>query len=229
VEQDVGSRVARTMAGLQVEVWSDFACPWCALGLVRLEAARQSFEHGDEVHVAHRSYELDPHAPARRDRSMEEVVARKYGLGPAQVRVGHERLTALGAEVGFTFAFDRVRLGSTFDAHRLAQAARGTPYESGLVRDLFVAHFSEGRQLSDHQVLREVAMASGLPEEVTERVLKGSAYGAQVRADEARALELDVTGVPFFLLGGAWPVPGAQDVETMLIVIRRAWSRLRSH
>ncbi len=210
---------------MQVEVWSDFACPWCALGLVRLEAALRAFEHGGAVDVVHRAYELDPGAPARLDRTMEEAVARRYGLHREQVRAGHERLTALGAAAGFTFAFDRVQLGSTFDAHRLAKAALGTAAEPTLVRALFTARFSEGRRLSDHGVLRDVARKSGVPDEVAEAVLGGGAYGAEVRADEARARELDVMGVPFFLIGGAWPVPGAQDVETMLLVLRRAWSR----
>jgi predicted DsbA family dithiol-disulfide isomerase len=211
---------------MQVEAWSDFTCPWCALGLVRLDAARRAFEYGDRVSVVHRSFELDPWSPARRERTMEEVVARRYGLRSEQVRAGHARLTALGAEAGFAFAFERVQLGSTFDAHRLAQAARGAPCEEGLVRALFVAHFTEGRQLSDHDVLRAVARSAGLADDVTERVLAGSAYAAQVRADEARALELDVTGVPYFLVNGAWPVPGAQDVDTLLLVLQRAWSRL---
>ncbi len=35
-----------------------------------------------------------------------------------------------------------------------------------------------------------------------------------------------MTGVPYFLIGGAWPVPGAQDVETLVILLRRAWDRL---
>jgi predicted DsbA family dithiol-disulfide isomerase len=211
---------------MEVEVWSDFACPWCALGLVRLETARRTFEHGDAVQVVHRSFELDPRSPARRERTMEEAVARRYGLHPEQVRAGHARLTALGAEAGFIFAFDRVRLGSTFDAHRLAQAARGAPCEEALVRGLFTAHFTEGRQLSAHDVLRDVAVSAGLAGDVTEKVLAGSAYSAQVRADEAKAVELEVTGVPHFGVGGTWPVPGAQDVETLVLVLRRAWSRL---
>jgi predicted DsbA family dithiol-disulfide isomerase len=210
---------------MQVEVWSDFACPWCALGLVRLDAALGAFEHGAAVEVVHRAYELHPGASPRREGTMEEMVARKYGLHPQRVRAGHERLTVLGAAEGFTFDFPRVQLGSTFDAHRLAKAACGTPAEPSLVRALFRAHFSDGRQLSDHAVLREVARESGLPEEVAEAVLAGGACGAEVRADEARAAELDVMGVPYFLIGGAWPVPGAQDVETMLVVLHRAWSR----
>jgi predicted DsbA family dithiol-disulfide isomerase len=211
---------------MHIDVWSDFACPWCALGIARLDIALGTFEHGDEITVRHRSFELHPRAPARSVGTMEEVVGRKYGLRPEQVRAGHERLTALGAEVGFAFSFERVRLGSTFDAHRLFQAARGGAHEGALVQGLFAAHFSEGRQLSDHAVLEDVARSAGLPEHITEQVLGGTAFAAGVRADEAAAEELDVTGVPYFLIGGAWPIPGAQDVETLGIVLRRAWSRL---
>ena len=211
---------------MEIEIWSDFACPWCALGLYRLDAARRVFEHGGEIAVVHRSFELDPRAPARRERSMEQAVARKYHLSPEQVRAGHARLTALGLEVGMVFDFERVQLGSTFDAHRLAQAARGEECEEPLVRSLFSAYFTDGRLLSDHAVLRDVARTAGLPEHITEKVLGGEAYTLEVRADEAAAVELGVTGVPYFLVNGAWPIPGAQDVDTMLILLRRAWSRL---
>ena len=211
---------------MQIDVWSDFACPWCALGLYRLEAACRAFEHGDRVTVVHRSFELDPRGPACRERSMEAAVAARYGLSAERVRAGHDQLTALGREVGLTFDFGRVRLGSTFDAHRLAQAARGTESEERVVKALFAAHFTEGRQLSDHQVLRDVARTAGLPEHVAGKVLATDAYADAVRADEAAAEDYGVTGVPLFLIGGVWPVPGAQDIETMLILLARAWSRL---
>jgi predicted DsbA family dithiol-disulfide isomerase len=211
---------------MDVEVWSDFACPWCVLGLARLDVALRGFEHGDEVNVVHRSFELDPRAPARRERSMADAVAAKYGISPERVRAGHEQMTALGAEVGVVFEFDRVQLGNTFDAHRLAQASRGTSVEAGVLQGLFAAHFTEGRLLSDHGVLREIAGAAGLDEAITEKVLAGELYAREVRLDEAAAQDLGVTGVPFFLINGAWPIPGAQDVETLEIVLRRAWSRL---
>jgi predicted DsbA family dithiol-disulfide isomerase len=210
---------------MDVQVWSDFACPWCALGLSRLEVALGDFEHGDEVRVVHRSFELDPRAPASRERSMVEAVAAKYGTSPDQIRTRYEGLTALGHEVGLAFDFERVRLTNTFDAHRLAQSARATSSETTLFEGLFRAYFSEGRLLSDHDVLREVAGAAGLDEAVTDKVLAGDLYAEEVRVDEAAAEELGVTGVPYFLINGAWPIPGAQDVETLGIVLRRAWSR----
>jgi predicted DsbA family dithiol-disulfide isomerase len=94
------------------------------------------------------------------------------------------------------------------------------------VRRLFVAHFSEGRQLSDHDVLVEMARSVELPDAITDDVLGGAAYGDEVRTDEAAADALDVTGVPYFLIGGAWAIPGAQDVETLRTLLQRAWSRL---
>ena len=207
-------------------MWSDYACPWCALGLARLTVALADFEHVDEVTVVHRAFELDRHAPARVEGTQEERLRRKYGMSPEQVRAGHAHLTALGAEVGFTFDFEHVRSGNTFDAHRLTKAARGTEHEGALVRGLFAAHFSEGRQISDPDVLRDVGRTAGVPDDVTEEVLNGATGSARVRADETAAQERDVTGVPYFLIDDAWPIPGAQDVETLGIVLDRAWSRL---
>lgn len=211
---------------MQIDVWSDYACPWCALGLARLHVALAQFEHADKVTVVHRSFELDPHAPASSPGTAAEAVARKYGMRPEQVQAGHAQLTAFGAEVGFTFDFDRVRRANTFDAHRLTQAARNTEWEEALVRRLFAVHFGEGQLLSDHDALRDVARSVGLPEGLTDQVLASDDYGKEVRADEAAAAELGVTGVPYFLINEAWPVPGAQDVETLGVVLQRAWSRL---
>ena len=156
---------------------------------------------------------------------MEQAVARKYGMGAEQARAGQARLAELGREDGVVFDFDLVQLGNTFDAHRVVQAARGRACEGALVDALFEAYFADGRLLSDHAVLREVAVAAGLDAAVVDRVLGGSLYAKEVRDDEAAAYELGVTGVPFFLVDGTWPIPGAQDVDTMVTILTRARAR----
>jgi predicted DsbA family dithiol-disulfide isomerase len=210
---------------VQIDLWSDFACPWCALGVYRLDEVRRQFAHGDEVTVVHRSFELDPRAPARRTQSMDERLASKYGMFPEQIRAGHERLTALGHEVGMDFHFERIQMGSTFDAHRLAQAARGTAIGEAVVKRLFAAYFTDGELLSDHEVLRRAAAAAGMDTDLAAAVLAGDAHMTGVREDEAMAHELGVTGVPYFLFNGKWAVPGAQDVDTMVRALDRAWER----
>jgi len=210
---------------VEIELWSDFACPWCALGLYRLEAARQQFAHGDAITVVHRSFELDPAAPARGTQTLAEVLASKYGMSPDQVRAGHERLTALGHEVGMQFDFDRVQRTNTFDAHRLTQAARGTTFEDALVKGLFAAYFTEGQLLSDHHVLLGVAQAAGMPLQAAHAVLESDSRGAEVRAGEGAARQRGISGVPHFVIDGKWAVSGAQDTDTLLLALDRAWER----
>ncbi len=210
---------------MHIDLWSDFACPWCALGVYRLDVARAQFEHGEDITVTHHAFELDPRAPARRSQSMEEVLAAKYGMSPAQVQAGHDRLTAFGHEVGMPFDFGGIQLGSTFDAHRVAQAARGTAAEEAVVKGLFAAYFTDGRLISDHTVLVEVATAAGLDATSVQQMLESDALTAEVRADEQAASEMGVSGVPHFVMNGKWAIPGAQDVETMVLVLRRAWER----
>jgi predicted DsbA family dithiol-disulfide isomerase len=210
---------------VKIDLWSDFACPWCALGLYRLEAALRQFAHADDVTVVHRAFELDPRAPARRTESMTEMLVAKYGMSPAQIDAGHARLTSLGAEAGLEFRFDRVQSGNTFDAHRLARAARGTAAENDLVKGLFGAYFTEGGLLSDHDVLAGVAAKAGMDPTAVATVLTSDAYASDVRADEATARDLGITGVPHFLINGKWSVPGAQDVETLVLALDRAWER----
>lgn len=210
---------------MQIDIWSDFACPWCALGLYRLEAALRQFAHADEVTVVHRAFELDPRAPARRTQTMTEMLATKYGMSPEQVHAGHERLTSLGAEVGMEFHFERAQMGNTFDAHRLALAARGTAVENDLVKGIFGAYFTDGLLLSDHEVLARVAAKAGMDPGTVASVLSSEAYATDVRSDEATARELGITGVPHFLINGKWSVPGAQDVETLVLGLDRAWER----
>ena len=55
-------------------------------------------------------------------------------------------------------------------------------------------------------------------------MLDGDGPVDEVRADERRAVELEVTGVPFFLVDGRLGLPGAQDSDLFLRMLQRAWA-----
>ena len=87
----------RVAPSMLVEIWSDVVCPWCYIGKRRFEQALERFEHAGEVEVRWRSFELDPHAPARRPVGVVEHLAAKYGQTPEAARgmVTHmERMAA---------------------------------------------------------------------------------------------------------------------------------------
>lgn len=213
--------------GVLVEIWSDIVCPWCYIGKRRFEAALGRFEHADEVEVRWRSFELDPAAPVRRSAPMAEHLAAKYGISVDQAA---ERLAAmddLAAAEGLHYDLARTQGGNTFDAHRLLHLASEKDAAIGgtLKEALLHAYFEENRPIGDREVLVDAAVRAGLDPGAIRETLASDRFAAEVRADEAEARELGCTGVPFFVFDRSFAVPGAQDAETFLIVLRRAWDR----
>ena len=210
-----------------VEIWSDVVCPWCYIGKRRFEAALARFEHADEVEVRWRSFELDPQAPFLRSGTMAEHLAAKYGttVEEAAGRLAH--MDAMARAEGLDFDLARTRGGNTFAAHRLIHlayerdAATGAAVKEALLR----AYFVDLQPVSEPEVLVAVAVAAGLDRAEVEALLEGDRFAAEVRAEEAEAAALGATGVPFFVVDRAFAVPGAQDADTFLAVLRRAWDR----
>ena len=92
---------------MQVEIWSDVACPWCYVGKARFEEALRRFEHRDDVMITWRSFELDPRAPPERDGSYVDHLARKYGRSPQDAQQMLEHMTAMAAGEGLVIDNER--------------------------------------------------------------------------------------------------------------------------
>jgi len=211
-----------------IEVFSDVVCPWCALGARRLSAALDELDRtgvlsADRVTVRWRAFQLDPDAPPGPG-DLRSALERKYGPGSFDAMTS--RLTALGAEEGIDFRFDRALRTNTFDAHRLLAWAAGEPAGQGpLVAALFRAYFTEGADVSDHGVLAGLAELAELDRDGAAAVLDGGAHAEEVLADRARARAADITGVPAFVLDERALIPGAQDTATMVRFLSRQASR----
>jgi predicted DsbA family dithiol-disulfide isomerase len=211
---------------MKVEIWSDIACPWCYVGKRRFESALQQFEHADAVEVVWRSFELDPHAPRVHEESQNELLGRKYRLSAERVREMNERLTGEAGKEGLDFQLERVRVGNTFDAHRLVHLAAESGQADAMKERLMRAYFTEGGTVGEPETLRRLAGELGLDPRRADEVLASDAYAADVRADEARARALGITGVPFFAFDERYGVSGAQPAEVLLVALRQAYEEM---
>ncbi|NUR05810.1 MAG: DsbA family oxidoreductase [Nocardioidaceae bacterium] len=213
---------------MKVEIWSDVVCPWCYIGKRRFEAALAGFEHRDEIEVVWRSFELDPssvsvHGPGEGQDHADRLAA-KYGLSRADAEQAIARTTAAAAGEGLDFQMDKALHSNTFDAHRLVHlgARHG---RQGEVKDrLMRAYFTEGEPVGDRDALLRIAVDAGLDEAEAARVLDGDDHADDVRADEAEARSLGITGVPFFVLDRRYGVSGAQPPEQLLAALEQAWA-----
>lgn len=210
-----------------VEIWSDVVCPWCYIGKRRFESALSRFEHADEVGVRWRSFELDPNAPRRFSGSMAEHLASKYGMTVEHAQQRLEDMNRLAAVEGLRYDLAHTRGGNTMDAHRLIHLgyAKNSETGSAVKEAMLKAYFVDLEAIGAPEVLTEAAVSAGLEREEVAAVLASDRFAEDVRRDEAEAVALGSSGVPFFVFDRALAVPGAQDSETLLITMRRAWER----
>ena len=207
---------------MKIEIWSDVVCPWCYIGKRRLEGALAGLEElADDVEVVWRSFELDPSAPAEPEDELDEALAGKYGMSVEEAREMMVHMTRTGAEEGLEFNFDRARGGNTLDAHRVLHFAAAHGLQSVMKERLFRAYMTEGRAIADRGELARLAGEVGLDAEEARAMLESDRFVEEVRRDEARARELGIRGVPFFLIDERGAVPGAQPAHLLREALRK--------
>ncbi|MFC0388999.1 DsbA family oxidoreductase [Muricoccus vinaceus] len=197
-------------ARLPIEVVFDLVCPWCFIGTRRLRRAlRARPELAAEL--LWRPFLLNPDQPP----AAREPFARRPANADRAKRL-HATLTEMGRAEGVPFRFDLIeRTPPSVDAHRLVRLAARRGAAEEVVDRLFVAHFAEGADISDHATLAGIAAASGLERAATRRFLSGEQEAEAVQSENLRAHRLGINGVPCFVIAGRHAIAGAQEPEVL--------------
>ena len=91
-----------------------------------------------------------------------------------------------------------------------------------LKRALLVANFSEGRDVSDHAVLAELATRVGLDDARAREVLASGLFADEVRAAERFFQEAGIRSVPAVIIERRLLVSGGQPPEVFVQALRQA-------
>lgn len=212
---------------MQVEIWSDVVCPWCYIGKRRFETAAAELADEVDLQVVYRAYQLDPTAPLGPGRPVADAYAAKFG-GPERATEIIRHVSSIAAGEGLAFDMDRALRANTLAAHRLLWLAEATGHQVALKERLLRAYFCEGVDVGDADALAACAADVGMPHDRVRAYLDSDDGVAQVHAQLRAAAEADITAVPTFVLDGRWAVPGAQDADTFVNVIRRLLERRTS-
>ncbi len=209
---------------MQIEIWSDVICPWCYIGKRRFEHALAQFEQRDAVTIIWRSFELDPDSPRQHEGTLEQLLARKYGVSLQQAAEMNARVSGVAGEVGLEYNLSAARPGNTFDAHRLLHFATSLNFGDRATERIMHAYFSEALAVGDRTELARLAPEFGIPENDALAMLESDAWADAVRADESRAAAFGINAVPFFVFDERSGVSGAQTVEVFGQALQQAWS-----
>lgn len=208
---------------ITVDVISDVACPWCFIGMKRLQRAIAETPE-IEVAVRWRPYQLDPSIPPG-GLPRKAYMLQKFG-SEERLREIHDRIVPLGEVEGIRFNFDGMTVSAnTLDAHRLIRWAASEKAPEGaqgqVVQRLFEVNFEEGGDIGDRTVLAELAGEAGMDAGLIEALLASNADIEAVQDEIGTAARMGVRGVPCFLLEGKYAVMGAQETETLTDALRQ--------
>ena len=201
------SRKRRT---IRLRVVSDYICPWCYIGLTRLEKLREEYDIELEVGA----FELRPGIPPQ-GMSREEI-SRGRIYPPGYL----DNLRATAAEAGIEMKRPAL-VPNTRKAHEATEFAGGHGRLWEIHRALFHAYFEEERNIGDVDVLCDIYAGIGLDAAELRLALTDGRYAAEVEEQLAWARAAGVTGVPtvIFSAGGGsasggneqFAVVGAQE------------------
>lgn len=204
------------MRKIQIDIVSDIACPWCAIGYARLEQAMQQLATEFEFNVQWHAFELDPNHSGKGEPILP-ALARKYGGTEADMRANQDHLMQIASDLGINFSKLQERLTcNTFDAHRLVKWAAGQGLQTAMKLALFDAYFGRAEDVSQHQVLLRCVSAIGLDPTQAQKVLHSDQYTQAVRDDQATYQNNGVTAVPAFIINGKYLISGAQEADTLI-------------
>ena len=208
---------------IRVDIFSDIACPWCFIGKRRFEQALADFPHRDEVQVTWHSYQLDPTLPEHYDGSELDYLATVKRMDPAQVRQMLDQVTAIAANEGLHYDFDRLVVANSFAAHELLHLAKHHGVADTVKESLLSAHFEHGADIGDRDVLVRLGAAAGLDADEINDSLEMRRFRKPVQDDIQAARSLGIQGVPFFVIENKWGVSGAQPAELFTQALEQAW------
>ncbi|MFM7685397.1 MAG: DsbA family oxidoreductase [Actinomycetota bacterium] len=209
---------------VSVEIWSDVVCPWCYIGKRRWEKAVELLRDEVRFEVVVRPYQLDPTASPGKSAPVREAYAKKFG-GEERAEQILQHVTTIAADEGLQFRMDRALRANTLLAHRLLWLAEAAGHQYTLNERLLQAYFCDGLDVGDPDVLADCAAEVGMPRDRVHAFLLSDDGAAEVQQQLRFAAEAEITAVPTFVIDGRWAVPGAQDPETFVNVVRRLLER----
>ncbi|PRY75042.1 putative DsbA family dithiol-disulfide isomerase [Yoonia maritima] len=209
---------------VKLDIISDPICPWCYIGKTNLDKALLQFPDHPFVMEWH-PFQLNPDMPAE-GMDRRAYLEAKFGGKDAAVQA-YAPVVEHAEKTGAVINFDAIKTTpNTIDAHRLIHWAGIEQRQTFVVDLLFKAYFVDGRDISNHEVLADIADTAEMDAATITKLLGSDADIEDIRARDAHSRKMGVNSVPTFIVAQQHAVPGAQPPETWVSVITEIMDKL---
>lgn len=198
---------------MKIEIWSDVMCPFCYIGKKNFEKALENIPFKDEVKIEWKSFQLDPTLEKKDTKTTAEYFREKKGISENQAKQMTKQVIEMGKAAGIDFNFEKALITNTFTAHKLSHLAKKHGKSTEMEEELFKAHFIDGKNIGDHDILVSLAVFLGIDAEETSKCLQSEDFDYEINQDILEARNNGISGVPYFILNGKYGISGAQPFE----------------
>ena len=183
---------------LQVQIVSDFLCPFCKVACERAAWLESEFD----AEIEWLPWDLHPEYPAEGIPRSELVV--KYGAEHVA------NVAQMFEDCGFTYAPHPERVPNTHLALELGELARAAGLHSEYHNSVMVGMWEQELDVADPAVISAIAVGIGLDPEAVAEAIESRSFRAHVLQCTEEAHAAGITGVPAFIFEERYLLMGAQ-------------------
>ena len=201
---------------MRVDIVADTICPWCYLGMRRLD---QALAMAPDI-AAERRWRIFLLNPDMAEQGTERAsyLLRKFGSAE-RMREVLAYLVDCGRPVGIPFRFEQIaRVPNSLNSHRFIRWAASRGRQEQAIEAIFRFYFEEGLNIGEDSVLCDAATVIGLDPQAARRFLLSADERRELLMEDWEFKRLGIQGVPCFILGGKYVISGAQAPEAFLPV-----------
>jgi predicted DsbA family dithiol-disulfide isomerase len=197
---------------MRIEVWSDIACPFCYLGLAKLNQAIQNLGLESEVQIELHTFLLNPGLKTDLSKSIAQYLHEHKQIPLERITEMNQQIALQGEQFGLRFQMDKIVVANTIKAHLLLHEAHEQGLQMPMKLRLLKAYFTEGKNIDNLEVLQQLATEIGMKTDHLDLAILGGKHSRSFTQDLQEAQDLGLRGVPYFIFDRKVAIHGAREV-----------------
>jgi predicted DsbA family dithiol-disulfide isomerase len=194
----------------KVIIYSDYICPFCYIGLNRVNRLQNEFD----VDVEWRGLEIHPETP-KEGQTLEDM-----GLNPHYIDMVIENVNKLAAEINLNLKSPS-KISNSKSALQLCEFAKKNGKFDEYHKEVFKSYWEDGEDIGDIEVLCSIINKIGLNPSIAKQFLEKEKGSEEVDRFLLEAKAWGIDSVPTFIIGNI-KIEGAQPYELFIKALKHA-------
>jgi len=194
---------------MKLEIWLDYLSPLCYKQHKTIEKLLLDYEFKN-LELLYRSYEMIPFFSPEDDCTFHRILS-------------HHHVISLSDAQKITQGMNpNLRPVQVIDAHRLSHLAKKEDCSFLFNLNVFKAYYEDHKDISNHQVLLDIAAQSGINMAHAQEVLDSDMYLSQVQSNRENAIVKGIFELPHIRIDGKHRLNGYHNEKALLDELIRA-------